>query len=176
MRKPLGVLLLVVALCPTASFAQGRRGGFGGGGLGGGARGRGGPALMDERTVLGLFTAILNLSDSQQQQLRTAFDASVAAATPIATQMASAKQAVIDAVKAGKSEDQVKTLSGQEGSLSAQMLTLQAQTFSKMCAILNSDQKTQVDDLMYDDIGEFLANAKQPASPGSLVQPNPGAN
>lgn len=174
MRNALTMLVLLVALCPTAAFAQGRRGGFGGGGAGGAGRGRGGPVLMDERTVLDLFTAILSLNDSQQQQLRTAFDVSVAAAAPVATQLASAKQAVIEAVKTGKSEDQIKALSGQEGSLSAQMLILQAQTFWKMWAILNMDQKGQVDDLMYDDIGEFLANAKPQASPAPAAQPTPG--
>jgi Spy/CpxP family protein refolding chaperone len=173
MRKRLVVLLLFVTMCPVASFAQGRRGGFGGGG---GARGRGGPVVMDERTVLNLFAAILTLNDAQQQQLRAAFDAAVMAAAPVATQLASSKEAVIDAVKAGKSDDQVKVLSGQEGSLSAQMLALQAQTFSKMWAILNMDQKSRVDDLMYDDIGQFLTNATQPASPGTPSPSNAGAN
>jgi Spy/CpxP family protein refolding chaperone len=178
MGKHVVVLLLFVTMCPVAAFAQGRRGGFGGGGIGGGARaGRGGGAsLMDERTILSLFTAILTLSDAQQQQLRAAFDAAVVTAAPIATQLANSKEAVFEAVKAGKSDDQVKMLSAQEGSLSAQMLALQAQTFSKMWAILNTDQKPRMDDLMYDDIGQFLANATQPASPGTSVLPNAGAN
>ena len=120
------------------------------------------PVQMDERTALNLFSALLNLNDSQQQQLHTAFDAAVKTAAPIATQMESNKDALFEAVKSGKSDDQINTLAEQQASLTSQMLALQAQTFSKMWALLTSDQKPQVDASMYGDIGEFLANTKQP--------------
>jgi Spy/CpxP family protein refolding chaperone len=167
MMKRLAMFLIIVTLCLVASFAQGRRGGFGGG------RARGGPVQMDERTALDLLAVLLNLSDAQQQQLRTVFDAAVKAAAPIATQMASDKEAVVEAVKAGKSDAQVKTLAGQQASLSSQMLTLQAQTFAKMWAILRSDQKSHVDASMYDDIGALLSNTKPPILPGSVPASNP---
>jgi Spy/CpxP family protein refolding chaperone len=163
------LLLGVAVLCPTLSFAQGRRG------TGGGrVRGTGAPVQMDERTVLDLFSAILNLSDSQQQQLHAAFDAAVKTAAPISTQMENNNEAIFEAVKAGKSDDQVKTLAQQQASLSSQMLTLQAQTFSKTWAVLSSDQKARFDDLMYDDIGQFLSNAKLSASPGPASTPTAG--
>jgi hypothetical protein len=61
----------------------------------------------------------------------------------------------------------------QQGSLTSQMLTLQAQTFSKMWTLLTSDQQSKVDDLMYGDIGEFLANAKQPATAAGVSPGGP---
>jgi len=169
MLRKVAVLLAIAVLCPTLSFAQGRRG------TGGGrVRGTGAPVQMDERTVLDLFSAILNLSDSQQQQLHAAFDAAVKTAAPISTQMENSNEAIFEAVKAGKSDDQVKTLAQQQASLSSQMLTLQAQTFSKTWAVLSSDQKARFDDLMYDDIGQFLSNAKLSASPGPASTPTAG--
>ena len=167
MRKRLVMILIIVTLCLAASLAQGRRSGFGEG------RARGGPVHMDERTALDVLAVLLHLSEAQQQQLHTIFAAAVQAATPIATQMASNKEAVVEAVKAGKSEAQVKTVAGQHASLSSQMLILQAQTFAKMWAILRSDQKSHVDTSMYDDIGALLANTKPPILPGSIPASHP---
>src|SRR5580700_9646773 len=115
MLRKVALLLGVAVLCPTLSFAQGRRGT-----AGGRARGTGAPVQMDERTVLDLFSAILNLSDSQQQQLHAAFDAAVKTAAPISTQMENNNVAIFEAVKAGKSDDQVETLVEQQASLSSQ--------------------------------------------------------
>jgi Spy/CpxP family protein refolding chaperone len=123
--KQLAKLLIIMTLFSSLSFSQGRRGGAGGG------RAHG-PVQMDERTALNLFSALLNLNDAQQQQLHTAFDAAVKTAAPIATQMESNKDALFEAVKSGKSDDQIKTLAEQQGSLTSQMLTLQART-SRRC-------------------------------------------
>lgn len=169
MLRKVALLLAIAVLCPTLSFAQGRRGT-----AGGRARGTGAPVQMDERTVLDLFSAILNLSDSQQQQLHTAFDVAVKTAAPISTQLENNNAAIFEAMKAGKSDDQIKALVEQQASLSSQMLTLQAQTFSKTWAVLSSDQKARFDDLLYDDIGQFLANAKMSVSPGPASAPTPG--
>ena len=167
MMKRLARFLIIVTLCLAASLAQGRRGGFGEG------RARGGPVHLDERTTLDLFAVLLHLSDAQQQQLHTVLDAAVQAAAPIATQMASTKEAVIEAVKAGKSAAQVKTLAGQHASLSSQMLTLQAQTFAQLWALLRSDQKSHVDTSMYDDLGALLANTRPPLFPGAVPASHP---
>jgi hypothetical protein len=80
---------------------------------------------------------------------------------PLATQMETGRESLFEAVKSGKSDDQIKSLAEQQGSLASRMLALQAQTFSKMWTLLTSDQRSEVDDTMYDDIGEFLSNAKQ---------------
>lgn len=165
--KRLAKLFIILILCPAVCLAQGRRGGTRGGA-------RGGAVQMDERTALLLLSALLNLSDSQQQQLGTVFDAAVKTAAPIATQMEVGKEALFEAVKSGKSDDQIKNMAEQEGSLTSRMLALQAQTFSKMWALLNSDQKSKVDASMYGNIGEFLSNAKQAVPPASVGEPPGG--
>jgi Spy/CpxP family protein refolding chaperone len=153
-------LALILMLGPSEAFAQGRRGGGGGGGGRGGFRG--GPPQVSEESSLQLLTAVLSLDDMQQQQLRTAFDAAAKTAAPIATQLEDDKNALFAAVKAGKGDDEIKSLAEQQGALTSQILKLQAQTFAKLWAILRNDQKAEMDDLLYANIGEFLANAKQP--------------
>jgi len=167
--KRLAKLLIILTLCSAVSLAQGRRGGARGGGARGG--GRSGPVQMDERTALVLISALLSLSDSQRQQLTTIFDAAAQTAAPIATQMEAGKGALFEAVKSGKSDDQIKTLAEQQGSLTSRMLALQAQTFSKMWALLESDQKSKVDASIYGYIEDFLSSAGQPAPPAPAVEP-----
>ena len=172
--KRLAKLLIILTLCSAVSLAQGRRGGArGGGAQGGGARagGRGGPAQIDERTAIVLISALLSLSDAQRQQLTTIFDAAAQTAAPIATQMEAGKDAFFEAAKSGKSDDQIKTLSEQQGSLTSRMLALQAQTFSKMWTLLESDQKSKVDRSIYGYIEDFLSDAKQPPTPAPAGKP-----
>src|SRR3984885_5667582 len=167
--KRLAKFLIILTLCSAVALAQGRRGGArGGGGQGGG---RGGPVQMDEGTSLLLLSALLSLSDSQRQQLTTVFDAATLTAAPIATQLEAGKGALFEAVKSGKSDDQIKNLAEQEGSLTSRMLALQAQTFSKLWTILTSDQKSKVDASMYGYIEGFLANAREPVPPVSVGDP-----
>jgi len=167
--KRLAKFLIILTLCSAVSLAQGRRGGArGGGGQGGG---RGGPVQMDERTALLLLSALLSLSDPQRQQLTTVFDAAVQTAASIATQLEAGKGALFEAVKSGKGDDQIKNLADQEGSLTSRMLALQAQTFSKLWALLNNDQKSKVDASMYGYIEGFLSNARETVPPVSVGEP-----
>jgi Spy/CpxP family protein refolding chaperone len=120
---------------------------------------------MDEQTTLILLSGLLNLSASQQQQLGAVFDAAVIAAHPLATQMESDREVLFEAVKSGKSDDEIKNLAEHEGSLVSRMLALQARTFSNMWRLLSSEQKSKVDASMYGYIGGFLFNATQPVPP-----------
>lgn len=117
---------------------------------------------MDEHTALLIFTAVLSLSDSQQQQIGAMFDAAVKVAEPLNTQIENGRQAIFEAVKSGKSADEVKAASDKEGALESQMVALQSQTFVKMFVTLTNDQKPMVDDSVFVNIGEFLSNAREP--------------
>ncbi len=173
--KRFAAVFAILALLPAAGSAQRGRG-MGGGMRGGGGRiGEG----MDEHTALLVFTALLNLTDTQQQQLGTAFDAAVKSAAPLNTQIESGKTALFEAIKSGKTQEQIKALTDQQTSLMSQLLSLETQTFSKMCALLTSDQKAQVDDTMFTDIVQFLGNARVPvAEPWqpAATPPAPGAS
>lgn len=169
--KSLAFVLSIVMTLPAASFAQRVRG------MGGGMRdGRGGGRMragMDEQTALLLFSALLTLTDTQQQQLGAVFDAAVKTAAPLNTQIENGNNALFQAIKSGQTEDQTKTLSDKESSFRSQLLSLQTETFSKMCALLTADQKGRVDDSMFTNIGEFLANAREPLPETALPSVSP---
>jgi LTXXQ motif family protein len=163
----LAVTLLAILL-PAPALAQARRGGARTGGRGGM---RGGGAAMDEHTTIIVLSALLDLDDAQQKKLKTILDAAIQIAAPLATQIDGANGALFDAVKSGQSDDEVETLASRAGSVTTQMLTLEAQTFSKVMGILTKDQKSQVDATMYADVAEFLSSAQPPTTPPSAASP-----
>jgi Spy/CpxP family protein refolding chaperone len=154
MMKRAAPLAIILALCPALSFSQGlpdgTQDGLGGGGV------STAPVQVNEESALSLISIVLHLGDSQQQQLRAAFDAAAKAAAPIATQMEDGKAALFAAVTAGKSDAEIKNLAEQQGTLTSQMLMLQARTFAKLWAVLTSEQKSEVDDFIYANIRMFL--------------------
>jgi Spy/CpxP family protein refolding chaperone len=168
--KRSAIIFVALSFFATASLGQGRRGM---GGMRGGGAGRIAPA-MDEHTTLMILTALLTLTDAQQQQLGAVFDAAMKVAEPLNTQIENGKQAIFGAVKSGKSDDQIKALVDQQDKSTGQLLALQAQTFSKMCAMLTTAQKAQVDDTMFTDIGDFLASARAPLPDVSNPAAMPG--
>jgi len=107
-----------------------------------------------------LLTGMLDLTVSQRQEVTTVFDAAIKTAAPVATQIESNQQALFEAAKSGKGDDQIKTIGDQQGPLTSQLMALQAQTFAKMWAVLNSDQRAKVDALIYAHIGDLLSNAR----------------
>ena len=114
----------------------------------------------NEQSALELITLVLKLNDSQQEQLHAAFDAALKEATPIADEMEHAKGALFAAARSGKSEEEIRRLADEQGQLTSRMLFLQAQTFAKLWALLDSRQKGLADDFVYSNIRLFL-----PASP-----------
>jgi hypothetical protein len=177
--KRLAMVFVICTLFSTAALAQGRRGGARSGG-----HSPHGAAQMDEQTTIIVLSALLDLSEPQQKQLREIFNSAVKNAAPILAEMDGAEDALFEAVKAGKNDDQIKVLADREGSLTAQMLALQAQTFAKLFALLDKDQKAQVDATIYADVAEFLSSpqpaappdstspAEAPTSPGSSTNPS----
>jgi Spy/CpxP family protein refolding chaperone len=164
----IAAVVLALAVGAGRADAQGRRGGARG------ASGRGATIAPDEQGTLLLLTALLDLNDSQRQQVRAVFDASAATAAPIAAQTTAAKDDLFQAAKAGSGDDQITTLAEQQGSRTSQLLILQAQTFSKVWGLLTDEQKAKFDDSMYTAIGVFLSSARPPAPPPSTGSPRSG--
>jgi len=184
-------LLLIATFCfalgpTTSALAQGRRGGAGGaGGARGGGGLRSGAGQADEENTILLLSTFLDLSDAQTQMLRGIFDTALLTAGPLAKELEAGNQSLYDAAKSGQSADQIASLAQQQGPRETQMEVLQAQTFSKVLAILNSSQKSQADAFIYGSIGRFLSNPQPPAlpawptppalpaPPGAVGAPNP---
>jgi hypothetical protein len=115
----------------------------------------------NEQSALELVTLVLKLNDSQQEQLHSAFNAALKEATPIADEMEHAKNALFAAARSGKSEEEIRRLADEQGQLTSRMLFLQAQTFAKLWALLDSQQKGLADDFVYSNIRLFLPSGPQ---------------
>jgi Spy/CpxP family protein refolding chaperone len=155
MRTAIIFAVLIVLGGTAPSLAQRR----GGGGLRGGG-GRGGAAVgaMTEQGALLLYTALLDLTDAQRQQVQSAFDAAAQAAAPLTQQTTASVDAFYQAVKSGAGDDQIRALATEQGTRTTAIAVLQAQAFAKVWAVLTDAQKPKADVSLYKDIGEFLTN------------------
>jgi hypothetical protein len=115
----------------------------------------------NEQSALELVTLVLKLNDSQQEQLHAAFNAALKEATPISDEMEHAKNTVFAAARSGKSDEEIRRLADEQGQLTSRMLFLQAQTFAKLWALLDSRQKGLADDFVYSNIRLFLPSGPQ---------------
>ena len=133
----------MVALVPASAFAQGRRGG----GAGGRTRARRSVGVVwNEGSTILLFQALLNLTDAQIETLTEVFDTAAETASPVATAANAGKNALFEAAKSGKSDDEIEAIAKQQGALTTQLQALQARTFVKMWALLTDEQKAKVND------------------------------
>jgi len=115
----------------------------------------------NEQSALELITLVLKLNDPQQEQLHAAFDAALKEATPMIEEMNHNKNELFAAVRSGKSGEEVRHLADEQGGLTSRMLLLQAQTFGKLWALLDSRQKGLADDFVYSNIRLFLTSDSQ---------------
>lgn len=151
-RKVIGRLALVLVLCTGAALAQ--RGGRRGGMMSGGTS----VSIVTKEDTVDLFVVLLELNDSQREQLGTILDGAIQTAGPVQEQLNKGKQSLFEAAKAGKSDSEINQMADHQGSLSSQMLALQARTFAKACSMLTGDQQAKVDSFLYDRIGSLLAS------------------
>ena len=153
----IGRLTLVLVLCVGFVIAQRgvRRGGMGG---------RTGANAGTKEDTVNLFSVLLDLNDSQKQQLSTILDGAIQSASLIQEQLHKAQQSLFEAAKAGASDSEINKAADQQGSLSSQMLSIQARSFAKVCNMLTNDQKAKSDSFIYDRIGILLGSVARPAA------------
>lgn len=150
MANKLAWLALIGLLCAGGAFAQsrGERNGIGGG--------TGGASAMNDEGTVSVLAALLNLNNSQQQQLQKILDDALESAKPIQDRLNGGKQALFAAAQASNSDEQIDKLAGQQGALYAQNQALEARTFSKICKLLTNEQKPQINPTLYDMLETFL--------------------
>ena len=103
----------------------------------------------------------LNLTDDQKQQARSIWQAARASSQPLAQQLRQSRQAVRDAVKAGKSGADLDQLTANVGNLAGQMATLRTKAFSQFYAMLTPDQRTKADQMADHVRGMFMHGHEQ---------------
>ena len=103
----------------------------------------------------------LNLTDDQKQQTRSIMKATHESAKPVVEQLRQSRQALRDAIKAGKSDAEINQLSANIGNLAGQVATIRAQAFAKTYALLTPDQRAQADAMAAHFRGMFTRRHEQ---------------
>jgi Spy/CpxP family protein refolding chaperone len=89
----------------------------------------------------------LNLTEDQKQQTKSIMQAGRESSKPVVQQLRQSRQALRDAVKAGKSDAEINQLSANVGNLAGQVATIRAKTFAKTYALLTPEQRTKADEM-----------------------------
>ena len=98
----------------------------------------------------------LNLTEDQKTQTRSIMQATRESSKPLVQQLVQSRQAVRDAIKAGKSDAEINQLTANVGNLAGQVATIRAQAMAKTYAPLTPDQRTQADHLADHVRGRFM--------------------
>jgi Spy/CpxP family protein refolding chaperone len=123
--------LLTVALAVCATLPLMAQGGPGGG------RGNN----------VDFMAGYLSLTDTQKTAAKAIFDAAQSAAETVSGQLTSAHDALRAAIKAGKTDAELDTLSAGIGTLQGQLTAIQAKAQSKFYALLTTEQKAKYDEM-----------------------------
>jgi Spy/CpxP family protein refolding chaperone len=98
----------------------------------------------------------LNLTEDQKQQTRSIMQASRESSRPVVQQLRQNRQALRDAIKAGKSNAEIDQLSANVGTLAGQLATIRARSFAKTYALLTPEQRTKADEMAHHARGMFM--------------------
>ncbi len=143
----IGTVLLACALLAPGAWAQ--RGG--GGGRGGGMENMGGGGFPRAGNVsrLDMISNMLKLSKDQKKEFKAAMDEAQKEATPVHDQMLKSRNAIAEAIAAGKSQDEMKPLVDQEAGLETQIAAIEVKAFAKVYKTLEPDQRPQATGFLY---------------------------
>jgi Spy/CpxP family protein refolding chaperone len=150
-------LLFGGLLAAALAFAQGdRMGGAMGGESGGDAGGRpsggmggdmgGMPRAMP--TPMERMATLLNLNKDQKKQVKGIMDDSQKEALPVRDQMLKCRQAVGQAVAAGKSQDEIDAAIKEYAAAQAQMAQIELRAVAKIYQALDKDQQPKAVQLL----------------------------
>ena len=131
-------LLVVGLVCASLGLAQ--RGGGGGRGSGG-DMGGGSPQMMAPQSKFDTISTALALDKEQKKTVRTILDEGAKQAAPLRDQISKSRIAVGEAVMAKKSDDEIKQAAEASSALSVQLSKLEIDTFAKIYAALDEEQK-----------------------------------
>ena len=130
--------LLLAGILAT-SLASAQRGG-GGGGRGGATA----PILMgNSPDKLSILTDNLNLNKDQRKLVKTVLDEGQKEAAPLREEAAKSRQAIGEAVSAGKGQDEIDKLVKSHADIESQMAGLEMKAFVKIYQGLDKEQQPQ---------------------------------
>jgi Spy/CpxP family protein refolding chaperone len=93
------------------------------------------------------MAAKLNLTDDQKQQAKAILQSSRGSSQPVGQQLRQTRQALRDAIRAGKPDAEIDQIAGTAGSLEGQMTAIRAKAFSRVYALLTPEQRAAADQM-----------------------------
>jgi len=128
--------LLAGILAATLAYAQ-----RGGGGRGGGA---GGPVMPMNSSPdkLAILTDDLKLNKDQKKLVKTVLDEGQKEAAPLRDEAVKSRQAIGEAVSAGKSQDEIDKLVKSQADIESQMAGVEMRAFVKIYKELDKQQQS----------------------------------
>jgi len=134
-------LILTGILAGTLLLAQ--RGGGGGGGRGGDGDANTSSNPFTGGSRLDRISEALKLTRDQKKELRATLDDAQKEATPIHDQLMKGRQAIAEAVAAGKGQDEVAQLVAANSALDAQIAGIELKAFATIYKGLDKDQQSK---------------------------------
>ena len=130
-------LFLAGILAATLASAQ-----RGGGGRGGGA---GGPVMPMNSSPdkLAILTDDLKLNKDQKKLVKTVLDEGQKEAAPLRDEAIKSRQAIGEAVSAGKSQDEIDQLVKSHAAIESQMAGIEMKAFVKIYQELDKEQQSK---------------------------------
>jgi Spy/CpxP family protein refolding chaperone len=144
LKKLLFAGLLTVAM----AFAQGRGGGGGGGDMGGGSGGDMGSMRPAMPTPMERMSTALNLNKDQKKQVKSIMDDAQKEAMPLKDQMLKQREAIAQAVAAGKTGDDLNAVIGEYAASQTKMTQLELGSFVKIYQTLDKDQQSKAPNVL----------------------------
>ena len=87
----------------------------------------------------------LGLTDAQKEQAKAIFDAARQSAEPFVAQLKQGHEATREAIKSGKSDQELQQLAERQGALMGQVAAVHTKAFAKFYALLTPEQKEKAD-------------------------------
>jgi predicted solute-binding protein len=119
-----------------------------GGGMGGDMGGDRGPSIRAVPTPMDRIANQFNLNKDQRKQVKSILDDGQKEAMPVRDQMIKSRQAIAQAVAAGKSQDEIDAAIKTYAAAQAQMAQIELRAVAKIFPVLEKDQQARAGALL----------------------------
>ena len=113
-----------------------------------------GPRFCNRAGMHTLIGGYLDLTESQKAEAEMMFKSAHESAEPFVTQLKQGHEVLVDAIKAGKSEQELGQLTDQQGALVGKVGQIYATAFARFYTTLTPEQKDKAEEL-HQQFSEF---------------------
>ena len=106
------------------------------------------PRFRHRAGMHALIAGYLDLTESQKAEAEAIFKSAHESAEPLVTQLKQGHEALVDAIKTGKSEQELGQLTDQQGALVGKVGGIYATAFARFYATLTPEQREKADELL----------------------------